>query len=236
MSGRLYGVGVGPGDPELVTLKALRVIESAPVVAHFSKAGRASHARAVVAERIRAGTIELSLGYPVTTEIDKRHADYKEAIAAFFDESAGRVASHLDAGRSVAVLSEGDPFFYGSYLHLHARLAHRYPTEVVAGVTSMSACWSLAGGPLVQGDEVLCVLPATLPEGELEHRLLRGDGAVLMKLGRNLAKVRRALERARRLERAIYVERGTLPGGRIMHLSEKPDDEAPYFAVVLVPC
>lgn len=236
MSGRLYGVGVGPGDPELLTLKALRIVESVPVIAHFAKAGRHSHARAVVAERIRSDTIELALPYPVTTEIDKEHGDYKSAIAGFFDASAARVAAHLDAGRDVAVLSEGDPFFYGSYLHLHARLARRYPTEVVPGVTSMSACWSLASEPLVCGDEVLAVLPSTLAGSELALRLGRGDGAVLMKLGRNLPKVRRALAQAGRLDQAVYVERGTMPGSRIMRLAEKPDDEAPYFAVVLVPC
>jgi precorrin-2/cobalt-factor-2 C20-methyltransferase len=236
VSGRLYGVGVGPGDPELLTLKALRIVEQAAVVAHFAKAGRPSNARAVVAGRLRPGTIELPLAYPVTTEIDKEDEAYKAVIAAFFDGSARRVAAHLDAGRDVAVLSEGDPFFYGSYLHLHVRLARRYPTEVVPGVTSMSGCWSVAGEPLARGDDVLSVLPATLAEGELTDRLRRGDGAVLMKLGRNLAKVRRALARTSRLERAIYVERGTMPGGRVMRLSEKPDDAAPYFAVVLVPC
>ncbi len=236
MSGRLYGVGVGPGDPELLTLKALRIIETAPVVAHFAKAGRPSNARAVVAARLRPGTVELTLAYPVTTEIDKDHADYQRAIAGFFDASAREIAGHLDAGRDVAVLSEGDPFFYGSYLHLHARLARRYPTQVVPGVTSMSGCWSMAGQPLAQGDEVLVVLPSTLLEPELADRLAQGDGVVLMKLGRNLPKVRRALVRAGRLEQAIYVERGTMPEGRVMRLSEKPDDAAPYFAVVLVPC
>ena len=236
MSGRLYGVGVGPGDPELLTLKALRIVESVAVIAHFAKAGRRSNARAVVAGHIRPGTVELPLPYPVTTEIDRQHAGYKAAIAAFFDASAAQVAAHLDAGRDVAVLSEGDPFFYGSYLHLHVRLARRYPTEVVPGVTSMSACWSLAGEPLVRGDEVLAVLPSTLAESRLVDRLGQGDGAVLMKLGRNLPKVRRALARAGRLDRAIYVERGTMPGSRVMRLAEKQDDEAPYFAVVLVPC
>ncbi|HMR33136.1 MAG TPA: precorrin-2 C(20)-methyltransferase [Geminicoccaceae bacterium] len=236
MSGWLYGVGVGPGDPELLTLKALRIVEAAPVIAHFAKAGRPSHARAVVAGRIRPGTVELSLPYPVTTEIDRDHGDYRSAITAFFDQSAARVAAHLDAGRDVAVLSEGDPFFYGSYLHLHVRLADRYPAEVVPGVTGMSACWSLGGEPLVSGDEVLAVLPSTLPEAELAVRLQRGDGAVLMKLGRNLPKVRRALAEAGRLDRAIYVERGTMPGSRVVRLADKSDDEAPYFAVVLVPC
>jgi precorrin-2/cobalt-factor-2 C20-methyltransferase len=236
VTGRLYGVGVGPGDPELLTLKALRIIETVHVVAHFAKAGRPSNARGIVAARLRAGLIELPLLYPVTTEIEKDRDDYKDIIADFFDASAHEVAWHLDAGRDVAVLSEGDPFFYGSYLHLHTRLARRYRTEVVPGVTCMSGCWSAVGQPLVHGDETLSVLPATLAEAELERRLRESDGAVLMKLGRNLAKARRALALAGKLERAIYVERGTMPGGVAMRLAEKPDDRAPYFAVVLVPC
>lgn len=236
MSGRLYGVGVGPGDPELLTLKAARIVESAGVVAHFAKAGRPSNARRIVAHRLRPDVIELPLLYPVTVEIEKDHDDYKGAIATFFDASASAVAAHLDAGQDVAVLSEGDPFFYGSYLHLHARLAQRYPTEVIPGVTSMSGCWSAVGRPLVRGDEILSVLPATLPEAELTRRLGECDGAVLMKLGRNLAKARRALAAAGKAERAIYVERGTMPNARFMRLVDKPDDVAPYFAVLLVPC
>ena len=236
MTGRLYGVGVGPGDPELLTLQAARIVADAGVVAHFAKAGRPSNARAVVAHRLRPDVIELPLLYPVTVEIEKDHTDYKHAIATFFDDSARAVAAHLDAGQDVAVLSEGDPFFYGSYLHLHARLAQRYPTEVVPGVTSISGCWSAVGQPLVRGDEVLSILPATMSEAELAHRLGQCHGAVLMKLGRNLAKARRALAAAGKAERAIYVERGTMPNGRFMRLADKPDDAAPYFAVVLVPC
>ena len=132
-------------------------------------------------------------------------------------------------------ISEGDPLFYGSYMHLHVRLAPRYPTEIVAGVTGMSGCWSAAGTPIAQGDDVFTVLPATLPEAELERRLADADAAVVMKLGRHLPKVRRALGRTGRLDRAIYVERGTMATRSMMPLADKRDDVAPYFAVVLVP-
>jgi precorrin-2/cobalt-factor-2 C20-methyltransferase len=141
----------------------------------------------------------------------------------------------LDAGRVVAVIAEGDPLFYGSYMHIHARLAPRYPTEVVAGVTGMSGCWSSIGTPIAQGDDVFTVLPATLPEFELERRLADADAAVVMKIGRNLPKVRRALDRAGRLDRAIYVERGTMANAQVMKLSDKLDTPTPYFAIVLVP-
>jgi precorrin-2/cobalt-factor-2 C20-methyltransferase len=153
----------------------------------------------------------------------------------FYDAAAAAVAAHIDAGRSVAVICEGDPLFYGSYMHLHVRLAGRYPTDVIAGVTGMSGCWSAVGTPMAQGNDVFTVLPATLPQSELERRLADAHGAVVMKLGRNLPKVRRALDRAGRLDRAIYVERGTMANAVVMALTAKADEEAPYLAVVLVP-
>lgn len=234
MSGHLYGVGTGPGDPELLTLKAVRVIEDADVVAFFAKKGNTSNARAIVASRL-AGKIEERLDYPVTTELHRHHPDYQAATTGFYDEAAARLAAHLDAGRKVAVLSEGDPLFYGSYMHIHVRLAPRYPTEVVAGITAMSGCWSAAGLPLVQGDDMLCVLPGTLDEDALVARLSASEGVVIMKVGRNLGKIRRALAAAGRLEKAVYVERGTMAQSLALPLAEKTGDEAPYFALILVP-
>ena len=234
MTGRLIGVGTGPGDPDLLTLKAVRAVQNADVVAFFAKLGNRSNARAIVADYL--GTqIEEPLLYPVTTEIDRRHEDYKSATADFYQEAAERLAAHLQAGRTVAVLSEGDPLFYGSYMHIHVRLAPRFPHEVIAGITAMSGCWSQAGLPLVQGDDILTVLPGTLEEDELARRLAEPGGAVIMKVGRNLGKVRRALAVAGRLASAIYVERGTMANGFSMALADKSDDLAPYFAIVLVP-
>jgi precorrin-2/cobalt-factor-2 C20-methyltransferase len=237
MSGvaRLIGVGVGPGDPELMTLKALRALREADVVAHFAKAGNASRARTVAESHLRGDIEELALLYPVTTEIPKDTPAYCSEIAAFYDGCAETIAAHLDAKRAVAVLCEGDPLFYGSYMHLHVRLSARYPTEVIAGVTGMSGCWSAVGAPIAQGDDVFTVLPGTLPEEELERRLADADAAVIMKVGRNLPKVRRALARSGALSRALYVERGTMKDAVVMRLADKADDCAPYFAIVLVP-
>jgi precorrin-2/cobalt-factor-2 C20-methyltransferase len=232
--GRLIGVGTGPGDPELLTLKAVRALAEADVVAHFAKRGNNSNARAIVGAHFRPDLIELPLLYPVTTEIDKDHSDYRSQITDFYEKSAEKIAEHLSAGRMVAVLSEGDPLFYGSYMHLHVRLAHRFPTEVIPGVTAMSGCWSATGTPIVQGDDVLTVLPGTMSEFELTRRLADTDAAVIMKVGRNLPKIRRALEATDKLARAIYVERGTMSGGVSMRLADKKDDKAPYFAIVLV--
>ncbi|MEZ5784251.1 MAG: precorrin-2 C(20)-methyltransferase [Rhizobiaceae bacterium] len=233
-TGRLIGVGTGPGDPELLTLKAVRALAEADVVAHFARRNGNGNARAIVDGHMKPGVVELPLHYPVTVEIDKDDDAYKAQILAFYEQSAAAVAAHLEAGRTVAVLSEGDPLFYGSYMHLHVRLAHRYPTEVVAGVTAMSGCWSQTGEPIVQGDDVLTVLPGTMKEAELTRRLQDTDAAVIMKVGRNLPKIRRALTAAGKAGRAVYVERGTMANGASMRLADKADDIAPYFSVVLV--
>jgi precorrin-2/cobalt-factor-2 C20-methyltransferase len=234
-AGRLIGVGVGPGDPELMTLKATRALGEADVIAHFAKAGNSSHARTIAAPHICANAAELPLYYPVTTELPKCSNGYRDALRDFYDDAAAKIAAHLEAGRVVAVICEGDPLFYGSYMHLHARLASRFSTEIVAGVTGMSGCWSAAGMPIAQGDDVFTVLPATLPEDELARRLREADAAVVMKVGRHLPKLRRALETSGRLPRAIYVERGTMADAKMIPLAAKPGDDAPYFAVVLVP-
>jgi precorrin-2/cobalt-factor-2 C20-methyltransferase len=226
---------VGPGDPGLLTLKAIAALNEADVVAHFAKTGNASNARTIAAAYLKASVEELPLHYPVTTEIPRADAAYRQALAEFYDASAAAVAERLDAGRVVAVIAEGDPLFYGSYMHLHVRLSPRYPTEVIAGVTGMSGCWSSIATPIAQGDDVFTVLPATLPEFELERRLADSDAAVVMKIGRNLHKVRRALDRAGRLDRAIYVERGTMANAQVMKLADRLDTPAPYFAIVLVP-
>ncbi|MEI3852926.1 MULTISPECIES: precorrin-2 C(20)-methyltransferase [Ensifer] len=233
--GRLIGVGTGPGDPELLTIKAVKALGETDVLAYFAKAGRSGNGRAVVEGLLKPDLVELPLYYPVTTEIDKDDGAYKSQITDFYNASAEAVAAHLLAGRTVAVLSEGDPLFYGSYMHLHVRLANRFPVEVIPGITAMSGCWSLAGLPLVQGDDVLSVLPGTMPEAELGRRLGDTEAAVIMKVGRNLPKIRRALAASGRLGQAVYVERGTMKNAAMTALAEKADDEAPYFSLVLVP-
>ena len=234
-TGRLIGVGTGPGDPELLTLKAVRALEEADVVAYFAKRGSNGNARGIVGPHFRETWIELPLVYPVTTEIHKDSKDYREAILGFYEESVHKIEQHLENGKTVAVLSEGDPLFYGSYMHLHVRLADRWPTEVIPGVTAMSGCWSQTGTPIVQGDDILTVLPGTLSEFELARRLADTDAAVIMKVGRNLPKIRKALETTGLLDRAIYVERGTMANTSSLRLADKADDEAPYFSIVLVP-
>ena len=232
MTGRLYGVGVGPGDPELVTVKAARLIGAADVVVfHSARHGR-SIARSIAAPYLRGDQIEEQLVYPVTTEDTD---DYQGQIDQFYVECAERLAAHLDAGRDVVVLAAGDPFFYGSYMHLHKRLAHRYPTEVVPGVTSVSAGSAVLGRPLVERDEVLTILPGTLPPDVLAEHLARTDSAAIMKLGRTFPGVRDAVEQAGRLDDAWYVERATTGKQRTAALSEVDPSTVPYFSLAVLP-
>jgi precorrin-2/cobalt-factor-2 C20-methyltransferase len=231
----LYVVGLGPGDPELMTVKAARIIAAAPVIAFFAKRGRPGLARSMVEGRIGAETEELRLDYPFTTEMPVDHPRYATELGAFYEEAAARIAERLDAGREVALLCEGDPFFYGSSLAMLDRLSRHYPSEVVPGVTGMSGCWTRAGTPMTHGDDVLIVLPGTLDEDRLVANLGRCDAAVIMKVGRHLPKVASALRRAGTAERAIYVERGTMEGERVVPLAEADVKSAPYFSLVLVP-
>ncbi|NMO53243.1 precorrin-2 C(20)-methyltransferase [Actinoplanes sp. TBRC 11911] len=235
MSGRLYGVGVGPGDPELVTVKAARLIAEADVIAyHAARHGR-SNARAIAEPYLREGQIEEALIYPVTTEGTDHPGGYQGAIDEFYAEAAARLATHLDAGRTVVVLAEGDPFFYGSYMHMHKRLSDRYETAVVPGVTSVSAASAVLGRPLMERDETLTVLPGTLPPAELAARLAATESAAVMKLGRTFEGVREAFAKIGRLDDAFYVERATTDRERTAPLKDVDADSVPYFSLALLP-
>ncbi|GGN60479.1 precorrin-3B C(17)-methyltransferase [Actinoplanes lobatus] len=234
-TGRLFGVGLGPGDPELVTVKAARLIAAADVVAYHAAGHGRSNARAIAAGYLREGQIEEALIYPVTTGTTDHPGGYQGAIDDFYAESAARLAAHLDAGRDVVVLAEGDPFFYGSYMHMHKRLAGRYHATVVPGVTSVSAASAVLGRPLMERDEVLTVLPGTLEPKDLAERLAATDSAAVMKLGRTFEGVREALTEAGRLDDAWYVERATTGRERSGPLRDVDPATVPYFSLALLP-
>ncbi|ODT99780.1 MAG: ATP-binding protein [Pseudonocardia sp. SCN 72-86] len=235
MPGVLYGVGVGPGDPELVTVKAARLIGSADVVAyHAARHGR-SIARRIAEPYLRGDQVEEALVYPVTTETTDHPGGYQGAIDEFYTAAAERLAAHLGAGRDVVLLSEGDPLFYGSYMHMHKRLTPRFRAVVIPGVTSVSAASAALGRPLVERDEVLTVLPGTLPRDELGRRLAATDSAAVMKLGRTFDNVRGALADAGRLDDAYYVERATTEGERTAPLADVDPADVPYFSIAVVP-
>lgn len=234
-SGRLFGLGVGPGDPELITLKALRLLREASVIAYPAAKGRKGNALAIVEPHLSGTQTLLPLIYPVTTEKLPPPFCYETAMRAFYDSSAEAVAVHLAAGCDVAAICEGDPFFYGSFMYLHDRLAHRFETVVVPGVCSMLACASVLGAPLVYRNQTLTVLSGVLPEEELTRRLADTEAAAIMKLGTNFAKARRVVADLGLLDRALYVERATMANQRIVPLAEIDPDSVPYFAMILVP-
>jgi precorrin-2/cobalt-factor-2 C20-methyltransferase len=233
--GVLFGVGLGPGDPELVTLKAARILSETNVVAYYAKAGRDSHARRIGARYFAKGCEEILLAYPMTTERPFDHPEYIAALSRFYADSAERIAQKLRQGRNVALICEGDPLLYGSFMHIFIRLRDAFRVEICAGVSGMSGCFAAARLPMTWGDDVLTVIPATLPEEALIERLRASDAATVMKLGGNLPKLRRALIAANMLDRAIYVERGTMADEKILALRDKSDDAAPYFSMVLAP-
>ncbi|WP_280357754.1 precorrin-2 C(20)-methyltransferase [Nocardia otitidiscaviarum] len=235
MSGKLWGVGLGPGDPELVTVKAARVIGAADVIAfHSARHGR-SISRGIAAPYMRAGQLEEHLVYPVTTETTDHPGGYQGAIDEFYESAAALLADHLAAGRSVALLAAGDPLFYSSFMHMHRRLADRFDTEIIPGVTSVSAASAALGTPLVEGDQVLTVLPGTMPVDELTRRLRETDAAAIMKLGRTYPGVRQALSDAGRLDDAYYVERASSTRQRVLRAADVDDASVPYFAITVVP-
>ena len=231
--GRILCAGLGPGDPELISVKSDRAIRGATDIAHVRKAGRPGQARRIVEGMLRPDVVEHAMEYPVTTELPFDSPEYIEALARFYDDWASRL-SELSKTRDVVVLCEGDPFLYGSFMHLYTRLQGRAEVEVIPGIPGMVGCWWATGTPITWGDDVLTVMAGTLPEADLVAHMERSDAIVVMKTGRNLPKIKRALAVAGRLDAAWLVERGTMPSQRIARLADVTEDDCPYFAIVLV--
>lgn len=226
MTGKLYGLGIGPGDPELLTLKALRLLQAAPVVAYPAPEEGDSLARAIVAPHLPGGQTEIEIRMPMVAA--------RFPAQEVYDWAAGEIGGHLEAGRDVAVLCEGDPFFYGSFMYLFGRVAERFPVEVVPGVSSLTACAAVLGAPLAARNDVLTVVPAPLDEDALAERLRGVEAAAVIKVGRHLQKVRRVIGDLGLSDRARYVERATMDQQRILPLDSLEEDGAPYFSMILI--
>jgi precorrin-2/cobalt-factor-2 C20-methyltransferase len=227
ITGRLIGIGVGPGDPELITVKAVKAIRNAPVVAYISANGRPSLARQIAAEHLGGSAKEIKITLPM-------HPSPEIADAAY-GEGASRISAELEQGRNTAVLCEGDPLFYGSFGHLLERLEGQYPVEIVPGVSSVMAAAAAAEQPLAFGSDAFAVLPATMPEASLSARLQAADAAVIIKLGRHIEKVRTVLVDLGLAARAIYVERASAGSQKVIPLAELDHADTPYFSLILVP-
>ena len=225
IKGTLYGVGLGPGDPDLMTMRAARLISEAQVIAYPTLAGGASFARSIAEDLIEANTQEIVMDVPMSVE--------REPAQLAYDKGAAEIAAVLEAGQDVVCLCEGDPFFYGSFMYIFARLSESFQVEVVPGVTSVTACAARAGMPLAARNERLTILPGPLPEDELRTRIEGAESVVVMKVGRHLSKIRDVVSELGLLSAAVYVERATLEAERVLPLAKAPDP-APYFSMILI--
>ncbi len=226
MTATLYGLGVGPGDPELMTLKAHRILSAAKIIAYPEPDTGPSFAREIVTEYIREDATEIPIIIPMRTQ--------RFPAQEIYDEAAKTIAHHLDRGEDVAVLCEGDPFFYGSFMYLHARLNAQYRIEIVPGVSSLMACAAEFGRPLAARNDVLTIIPAPLAADQIKRQLEKTDAAAIIKIGRHYDKIYSILDELNLLERAGYVERASLPNQKIVRLSQANIDKAPYFSMILV--
>lgn len=230
--GCIYGVGLGPGAQDLMSVRADRLIRQTRHIAYFRKKGRTGHARGIV-EGMLGDAVELPMEYPVTTEIPFNDPRYKALLAGFYEDSVRRLCEIVEGGEDAVVLCEGDPFFYGSFMHLYTRLKGRVPVKVVPGITGMSAAWTATGQPVTWGDDVMTVAMGTLPEDKLIQKMADTDALVVMKIGRNLGKIRRALEEAGRTDEAWLIEYAAMDKERVMPF-RVAGDVAPYFSILLI--
>ena len=236
--GIIYGVGLGPGDPELMSLRASRLLQKARIIAYFRKKGRPGRARTTVEGYLSTDVTEYPMDYPVTTELPFDQPAYQKVMADFYEEKVDELLALSRTGKDVMVLCEGDPFFYGSFMHLYTRLYGRVEIEVVPGITGMSGGWTEAGQPMTWGDDYLGIAMATTPEEQLYQQIKEADALVIMKIGRHLEKVKRVFDRAGRLERALLIAEATLPGQQIMPLAKAESAQlgsALYFSLVIMP-
>ena len=226
VKGNLYCLGIGPGDPELLTLKAHRILTSVPVIAYPTMENGKVLARAIVADYIRPEQIEVPMPLPFSVE---------RSSQPYYDIAAEKIAEHLAAGRDVAVLCEGDPMLYGSFMYIFNRLSDRFHTEVIPGISSTFASAAMLGAPLTYRNDVLSIMPATLEADILRDRLAVADAAIIIKLGRHFAKIKLVLQELNLFERALYIERATLPNQVIKPIAEVDPTQVPYWAIVMIP-
>jgi precorrin-2/cobalt-factor-2 C20-methyltransferase len=233
-NGKIVCVGLGPGDPELMSVKADRLLRNARHVAYFRKRGRPGKARQLVDGMLHGEVNEYAMEYPLTTEIPHGDPRYVAQLSDFYLEWQSRL-TELARTEDVVVLCEGDPFFYGSFMHLYVRLqqAGVVPVEVLPGIPGMVGCWHATGLPITWGDDVMSVLPATLPDVPLREHIERSDALVIMKVGRHMGRIRTLLTESGKLDQAWLVINGTMADQQVMPLRDAPEP-CPYFSIVIV--
>ena len=223
---KIWGLGIGPGDPDLITLKALKILQAADVVAYPAPAGGDSLVRKIAAPHMSGNQKEIVISTPMVSD--------RFPAQDVYDRAAKEISKCVEDGKTVAVLCEGDPFFYGSFMYLFARLSETHRVEVVPGVSSLTACTAELGLPLATRNDVISILPGPLPADQLEARISATDIAVIIKVGRHLEKIRSVIDKLGLMAKASYIERATLPDQKICPLGDVDGDTAPYFSMIFV--
>ena len=232
--GKIYGVGVGPGAVDLLSVRADKLVREAKYIAFFRKAGRAGHARQIASNLLSKDVIELAMEYPITTEIPLSDKRYSEVLSEFYKKYSNKIISLSQTGIDLVILCEGDPFFYGSFMHIYSRVKDKCPVEVVPAITGMSAAWTATDIPITWGDDILTVLMGTLDKTTLENQLQDTNAAIIMKIGRNLPKIKKALERTGRFYDAFIVEYAAMDKQTVQRLSDYNTENAPYFSIIIL--
>ena len=232
--GKIYGVGVGPGAVDLLSVRAEKLVREAKYIAFFRKAGRAGHARQIASTLLSKDVIELVMEYPITTEIPLSDKRYSEVLSEFYKKYSNKIISLSQTGIDLVILCEGDPFFYGSFMHIYSRVKDKCPVEVVPAITGMSAAWTATDTPITWGDDILTVLMGTLDKTTLENQLQDTNAAIIMKIGRNLPKIKKALERTGRFYDAFIVEYAAMDKQTVQRLSDYNTENAPYFSIIIL--
>ena len=232
--GKIYGVGVGPGAVDLLSVRADKLVREAKYIAFFRKTGRAGHARQIASTLLSKDVIELAMEYPITTEIPLSDKRYSEVLSEFYKKYSNKIISLSQTGIDLVILCEGDPFFYGSFMHIYSRVKDKCPVEVVPAITGMSAAWTATDIPITWGDDILTVLMGTLDKTTLENQLQNTNAAIIMKIGRNLPKIKKALERTGRFYDAFIVEYAAMDKQTVQRLSDYNTENAPYFSIIIL--
>ena len=232
--GKIYGVGVGPGAVDLLSVRADKLVREAKYIAFFRKTGRAGHARQIASTLLSKDVIELAMEYPITTEIPLSDKRYSEVLSEIYKKYSNKIISLSQTGIDLVILCEGDPFFYGSFMHIYSRVKDKCPVEVVPAITGMSAAWTATDIPITWGDDILTVLMGTLDKTTLENQLQDTNAAIIMKIGRNLPKIKKALERTGRFYDAFIVEYAAMDKQTVQRLSDYNTERAPYFSIIIL--
>ncbi len=232
--GKIYGVGVGPGAVDLLSVRAEKLVREAKYIAFFRKAGRAGHARQIASTLLSKDVIELAMEYPITTEIPLSDQRYSEVLSEFYEKYSNKIISLSQTGIDLVILCEGDPFFYGSFMHIYSRVKDKCPVEVVPAITGMSAAWTATDIPITWGDDILTILMGTLDKTTLENQLQNTNAAIIMKIGRNLPKIKKVLKRTGRFYDAFIVEYAAMDKQTVQRLSDYNTENAPYFSIIIL--